>query len=548
MMTEHKRTGRIPTAVYADHVLEEYANNPLISALPPIYSTKEAATLLRDKPKFNEEEKYLDGHIRVHAIARLLRSFFQPLKHHLQLEQKLSLIIRQGYIGRNPESGDFYSHLQNGYERILQGDLSAKIFDDASSTATSLSLFGCSGCGKSRTLERITKSYPQAIFHPDYNITQVTYLKLECPINGDLDELCINFFNAIDKVLHSRYSQSHGKKKIGSVRLLANMCQIANQHALGVLIIDEIQNLSEARSGGAEKMHNFFVTLANAIGVPVVQVGTHKARKFFQRTLRTARRVTGFGSLLWDRVPNDNQWSALLKQLWKYQWLQRAEPLTEQLEQTMYELTQGVMDFVVKLFVLAQARAIVTKAERITSQLLIQVFNDEFKPVIPMLEALKSGNPSLIKEFDDLLMPEVENKLLEIVQDIEQQLPVTEPKTKPTTDKAKTLLSLLQQMGIDEDIAIPMVDNVLNKFPDMPIPALINKVTHYAVKPEADKAKPSFNKVKRSEWANLPSEDLRYKFAINGEKDFYNELKPSNIILDMTLNFRDKSLSKSSRH
>lgn len=64
MMTEHKRTGRIPTAIYADHVLEEHADNPLISALPPIYSTKEAATLLRDKPKFNEEEKYLDGHIR----------------------------------------------------------------------------------------------------------------------------------------------------------------------------------------------------------------------------------------------------------------------------------------------------------------------------------------------------------------------------------------------------------------------------------------------------------------------------------------------------
>lgn len=535
-MSDNNFTGRIPTAVYNENPLEEYANNPLISALPPIYNAQEAASLLRNTPKFSEVEKYLDGHIRVHAIARLLHSFFQPLKHHLQLEQKLSLIVRQGYIGRNPSTGDFYSHLQNGYERIIKGDLNAKVFDNVKSTATSLSLFGCSGCGKSRTLERITNTYPQAIFHPDYNVTQVTYLKLECPIDGDLDELCISFFNEIDKVLHSRYSQSHGKKKIGSKRLLANMCQIANLHALGVLLIDEIQNLSEARSGGAEKMHNFFVTLANSIGVPVIQVGTHKARKFFQRTLRTARRVTGFGSLLWDRVPHDRQWSSLLKQLWKYQWLQRAEPLNPQLEDTMYDLTQGVMDFVVKLFVLAQARAIVTGAERITSQLLIQVFEEEFKPVIPMLQALKSGVPENIQKFDDLLMPEVEARLLTIVQNIEQTALKPEYSPKPVEDKAKTLLSLLTQMDIESDIAIPLVDNVLKNCPDMPIPALINKVTNFAVNSEVQSSshgKKSKN-IRRNQWHTLSTEDLRYKYATKNDLSVYSKFKDSKLVLDMS--------------
>lgn len=535
-MSDENFTGRIPTAVYNESPLEEYANNPLISALPPIYSAQEAVSLLRNTPKFSEEEKYLDGHIRVHAIARLLHSFFQPLKHHLQLEQKLSLIVRQGYVGRNPSTGDFYSHLQNGYERILKGDLNAKVFDNVKSTATSLSLFGCSGCGKSRTLERITNTYPQAIFHPEYNVTQVTYLKLECPIDGDLDELCISFFNEIDKVLHSRYSQSHGRKKLGPKRLLANMCQIANLHALGVLLIDEIQNLSEARSGGAEKMHNFFVTLANSIGVPVIQVGTHKARKFFQRTLRTARRVTGFGSLLWDRVPQDRQWSSLLKQLWKYQWLQKAEPLNPQLENTMYDLTQGVMDFVIKLFVLAQARAIVTGAERITPQLLIQVFEEEFKPVIPMLQALKSGISDNIQRFDDLLMPEVEARLLTIVQDIEQTTREFEPSLRPSGEKAKTLLSLLSQMGIEADIAIPMVDNVLKNYPDMPIPALINKVTNFAITPE-NHANPKSQKssnIKRSQWHTLSTEDLRYLYAANTDSSVYSKFKDSKLVLNIS--------------
>ena len=335
-MNEETITGRIPAAVYGAPVLEEYKNNPLISALPPIYDLKQVAGFLRDKPSFDAAELNLDGNIRIHAIARLLRSFFQPLNHHLQLEQKLSTMIRQGYIGRNPKTGDYYTHLQNGYERIVKGELEAKLFDGLTSTATSLSLFGCSGCGKSRTLERITKSYPQALFHQEHNITQLVYLKIDCPIDGDLDELCLSFFNEVDKVLHTRYSQSHGRKKLGTKRLMANMCQVANLHSLGVLIIDEVQNLNEAKSGGAEKMHNFFVSLVNTIGLPVIQVGTHRASKFFQRTFRAARRITGLGSLLWDRLPQDKQWSALLKQMWQYQWLRRAEPLTPELENTMY--------------------------------------------------------------------------------------------------------------------------------------------------------------------------------------------------------------------
>ena len=51
------------------------------------------------------------------------------------------------------------------------------------------------------------------------------------------------------------------------------MSQIANVHAIGVLIIDEIQHLSMSKSGGVEKMLNFFVTLVNVIGLPVVMIG-----------------------------------------------------------------------------------------------------------------------------------------------------------------------------------------------------------------------------------------------------------------------------------
>lgn len=529
-MTDDIRLGAIPHARYQEQQLPEYDGNPLISALPTIPGFQEVIAQLQAMPSFDPQEASLDGRVRAHAIARLLHGFFQPLTHHLELEGKISLMIRQGYIGRNPANGAWYSHLQNGYRRVEEEDLEAAVYQNVSSTASSLSLFGCSGCGKTRTLERILAMYPQALHHPEYNITQLTYLKVDCPIDGDLDELCLSFFNQVDKVLGTRYSHSHGRKKLGTKRLLASMCQVANLHALGVFIIDEVQNLNEARSGGAEKMHNFFVSLVNTIGVPVIQVGTHRASKFFQRTFRAARRISGLGSLHWDRLPRDEHWKRLLKRLWKYQWLRDAESLDEDLEATMYELTQGVMDIVVKLFALAQIRAIVTGVERIKPPLLRKVFEDEFKPVHPMLAALRSGRPELIAKYDDLLMPEIEGRLISLSRSLESAAP-PKPPSLPVDDKAKKLAALLEGMEIPKDIAVPMADELVADHPSLPLATLVHKATAYLAQ---DKPKePAISRVKRTEWGRLTQGDLRRLYADGAEGGAYGSFKEAGLVFDL---------------
>lgn len=101
-MTEEFQRGVIPLARYQEQQLPEYQDNPLISALPPIPDLQEVVGLLQQLPGFEPQEALLDGRLRAHAIARLLHGFFQPLSHHLELESKISLMIRQGYIGRNP--------------------------------------------------------------------------------------------------------------------------------------------------------------------------------------------------------------------------------------------------------------------------------------------------------------------------------------------------------------------------------------------------------------------------------------------------------------
>ncbi len=377
-------------AIYEDPGVVEYRGNPLIEALPPIMTIDQNRKGLKELVEFNPKDIWIDGRRRAHIISSLINNFFQPLAIHVQLEEKISVLIRKGYVGRNIGEGSWNSHMQNGYERIMSGDLEAFRFDHVKSTALRLLLIGCSGSGKSTAIGKILSTYPQVIFHEDYNLTQITYLKLDCPHDGSLKNLCINFFRAVDAVLSTDYERKYTMKRYSIDRLLGVMSQTANLHAIGVLVIDEIQHLSRRRSGGENKMMNFFVTLINTIGLPVIMVGTPKAKSILVNSLRSARRSAGVGALYWhniERGPKDRmtEWKGLTNCLWKYQWLQkREEKLTDELRDCWYDLSQGVLDTVVKLFVLGQIRAIANGTERLTSTILKQVYKDELQPVHPI--------------------------------------------------------------------------------------------------------------------------------------------------------------------
>lgn len=325
-------TSRI-TAIYRDTGVEAYKANPLIEALPPLLDAYDATLDLKATLKFEASDLAQSRVIRAHNICRIQDDFFQPLSSHMALNERVSIMIRGGYVGRNPQNGMLQRHLQNGYERVQRGELSAFRYDDVGSTAQSLLLIGCSGCGKTTSLKRILSAYPQVIYHPEMNLEQVVYLKIDCSHNGSLKEICLNFFRALDRALGENYEKRYGLKKHGIETMLALMAQIANAHALGLLVIDEIQHLSRSKSGGSQEMLNFFVTMVNTIGVPVMLIGTPKARDIFEADLRSARRGAGFGAIYWEPMPQyvkgapNNEWIGFTNNLWKLQLLQKRDLL-----------------------------------------------------------------------------------------------------------------------------------------------------------------------------------------------------------------------------
>ncbi|WP_018416536.1 ATP-binding protein [Teredinibacter turnerae] len=524
-MSDSKPT-RFPEAEYKDQGLPEYTENPLISALPPIKSPVEVAKVLDRRPIFQTEELNLPCHIRTHAINRLTRDFFVPQTNHIIVEQKLSKLIRSGYLNRNPKTATFKRKLNTIRGLIKNEDLTSYLHDDIDSPASSMTIAGISGAGKSTTINHVLNTYPRVIYHPELHMLQVPWLKIDCPYDGSLSDFCLSFFIALDRRLNLNYRDQYASGKPTIAKMMADVADLCLIHAIGLIVIDEFQHMSLAKSGGEKKMINFLVTLVNVVEVSVVLIGTPKALRLFASEFRQARRASGDGSIVWDRFPKDESWEDFLEELWPFQWLHNVTERDEPLTNKLYELTQGVPDIVVKLFCLAQSRAILLaesqEAEELSPELLDQVFEDEFSIVKPMLDALRTGNRQKIEDCNDLIFPKFESSMINAMDKL-----VSKPleKAKPVemgepdeTSIANAAIQTIVSMGINEDIAQPLVTDALAKNPDLKLIQIIQMATtsltqsdqESEMKPK-EESKPVYTA--RDSWGQLQTADLRKVYA-----------------------------------
>ncbi|MCL2427199.1 MAG: ATP-binding protein [Oscillospiraceae bacterium] len=398
-------------AEYLPQIIEDYKRNPFIEALPPIMPSVEAAVdALSVKPDYNEAERELSTYSRQHSTMRLNR-YFQPLYIHLDIEQRVSRCIRQGYVSRNPITPQYVRRYQQIAQRFEPAD-----YRSVRTTGIGFTIIGVSGVGKTTAIERVMSLYPQCITHTRYAekpffVNQVTWMKLDCPYDGSIKGLCMKFFSELDRILQTGYAKSFPASRNTVDTMMEKMSVLAHTHGLGALIIDEIQHLSQAKSGGSEKMLNFFVTLVNTIGVPVILIGTPKALPILQSEFRQARRGSGQGDLIWEHMKNDDSWEIMIHSMWKYQWTRYKCHYTEEMKNTLYEETQGIIDLAIKLYGITQIKTIYSGMERVTAEIIRESAAESMKLVKPMLEALRSGDMRKIMQYEDIRPISIEDYL-----------------------------------------------------------------------------------------------------------------------------------------
>ena len=102
--------GDVEEANYKSQMLNEYAHNPFIEALPPIFSEDDVLERFMVTPHISEQDKQSETNIRYHVLKRV-KNFIQPLPIHFEVERRLSTLIRRGYLARNPLDKTFLERI-----------------------------------------------------------------------------------------------------------------------------------------------------------------------------------------------------------------------------------------------------------------------------------------------------------------------------------------------------------------------------------------------------------------------------------------------------
>ncbi|WP_336270567.1 ATP-binding protein [Vreelandella arctica] len=373
----------------------------------------------------------------------------------------------------------------------------------------------------------------------------MVWLKVECPHDGSVKSLCTHFFRAVDDALDTDYERLYFKSSSSAERMLADIARVAALHSLGLLVLDEVQHLEKSRSGGADKILNFFVTLTNVIKVPVLFIGTPKALDLFKPTMRSARRASQFGSLDWERfscVQQGNapsEWKHFFKRLWKLQWLSSPTPYSEDMNELFWDLTQGIAHIAVALFYLSQTRAVTAmKTPILSEELVIKTYNEELSLIHPMVMALRSENPERIKEYADLDVP-IEAIRLKATAPLAmpEALTVEEERASEEAKEPSTfqrLSSILANFGIGEDIIPAIASQAIEENPDADIWTLVEHVKRLEdpQKGNAEKKAPASDKAKvKALQPRYTENDLRLMRQNDAEKS-YQHFKKKGVIID----------------
>lgn len=448
---------------------EEHRGNPLIERLGPLVLAEDRLHQISRYPHIVPEERNLTKVARMQRVFRLNR-YFEALPPHFEVIDLIGMTLRDGYVARHP--GDLaYRELRYALRKneTFSWEQAMAI---SPATAPSFALFGVSGVGKSTVVETALSLVPKTIIHQDF--VQVVWIKLDCPPDGSLKQLLENLLQKIDAEIGTSYgSFLSGTHTLDA--LILKVAKVCGEHYLGMLIIDEIQHLLEAKGAYKSIMFNFFVTFANVVKIPVVTIGTTRALSMLEATFREARRVGDHGTFVWNSMNPGEEWRYFIEGLWEYQWTKEYVPLTNEILNTLYENTMGIHALVVRLFQLTQLHVISNEqigAEhfpvKISKEIIKEVATQKFKLVKPMLDALKKRDLAKIMKYEDLLAKQLDESTLSVENQVGiEQLKNTKQLRNQESAERLRATSALVSLGYDEDFVQPLISSVFSENPKL---------------------------------------------------------------------------------
>jgi len=366
--------GRTEAAVYNQVIFPEFQGNPLIEALPTKLSSSKVLEKLKMYPPLPTEFRYTGDEGDREDFLAYIELLRQPLEIYIDVFRAIERAIKQAYSSKNPLSPTTQHYLHYPI------DEPSKVYPTTGqfvSRGRGITLLGESGVGKTSMLEQVLLYFPQVIQHEKYNneyigfVNQVVWIKVECPDKSSVRELCQEILVSLDQVTGAPATQPASNH---SSLMLQIEQRIKSSH-LGILVIDEMQNICVRRTSGESGLLKFLKKIVNRLGVPILFCANPEFDDLLVSMPQNARRSENGGAFYMERLAqNSIGWEAFVSQLWQLQWTKVKTPLTDSLQRKLYELTVGNVDFACRTYAEAQRLVLGTEDESLCEVVLQEAY------------------------------------------------------------------------------------------------------------------------------------------------------------------------------
>lgn len=380
--------GTVVDAIYTPAKCPVDEGNLMIEALPdPVTGVDALSTVYtRSLPDFNPKE--------IRSLSRLKRrqlvSQLRYLRLYLPFEESLE--------------HEFYNSLVNSYRlRTLQKvDCTPAYYRLIGHTGEAanagFNLLGYSGCGKSSAIGMLVNHCPQVIRHRMADgtvLSQIVYLVVSCNPTNDFSALYEAIGREIDRALGTNMYERMLSTHMNLGRKLNKVIELIEKFGIGLIILDEIQQLSFGRS----KSNTFesLLSIVNTTKVALAVVGTEEAYEKMFSTLRTARRA-GYEIPASNYCGNKPFFKFLMRSLLNYQWFDNRIPITDDIIETMYVESHGIIDQAITLWMAVQDEYLKRDSPvDITPEFISRTFSRRYPRLRELLNAVQS------QENDDMI-------------------------------------------------------------------------------------------------------------------------------------------------